>query len=153
MDEQLDPKKTVEATIFMSAKALGISEIASLAGIASPGAVEKMVRELVEEYRSRDTALEILEISGKYMFSIKSPYASKVSGLASGPDLSKGALRILAYISKNDGVMQSQLVKYFGSQTYDYMKELVENEFVEAKKFKRSKKISTTPKFKEYFAA
>lgn len=153
MDEQLDPKKMIEATIFMSAKALGIGEIASLAGIASPGIVEKIVKELVEDYRSRDTSLEILEISGKYMFSVKSPYSSKVSGLAVGPDLSHGALRILAYISKNDGVMQSQLVKYFGSQTYDYMKELVEKEFVEAKKFKRSKKINTTPKFREYFAA
>ena len=85
------------------------------------------------------------------MFSLKEPYASKVAGLASGPDISRGALRILAYISKNDGVLQSSVVKNFGSSVYDYIKELTEKEFIETQKIGRSKKITTTDKFKEYF--
>jgi len=152
MDENAEYKKLVEAALFMSPNAMSISEIASATGIASPGMIEKILSQLIAEYDSRDTSLKIMAISGKYMFSLKDQYISKVSSLASGPDISRGALRILAYISKNNGMLQSDLVKYFGSSTYEYMKELEDKEFVQAKKYKRSKKIETTPKFGEYFS-
>lgn len=149
--EEIDYKKMVEAALFMSPRAMSVSEISSAVGMASMGTLQEILNELVEQYKTGNTALEILRISDKYMFSLKEPYASKVSRLATGPDLSRGALRILAYINKNDGVLQSQIVKLFGSTTYDYMKELVEKEFIETKKVGRSKRIETTTKFKEYF--
>ena len=149
--EDVDYKRMVEAALFMSPRAMSVSEISSAVGLASIGTLHGILDRLVEQYRSGDTALEILKISDKYMFSLKEPYASRVSKLATGPDLSRGALRILAYINKNDGVLQSQIVKLFGASTYEHMKELEEKEFVETKKTGRSKKIETTTKFKEYF--
>ncbi len=146
-EETTDYKRLIEAALFMSPSAMGLSEISNATGIASPGMIEKMVNELIVEYDQRDTALKIMTISGKYMFSLKDPYVSKVSSLAKGPDISRGALRVLAYIGKNEEVLQSTLVKYFGTSTYDYIKELTEKEFIESKKYKRSKKILTTPKF------
>jgi segregation and condensation protein B len=151
MEGDADQKKLIEAALFMSPNALSVNEISAATGIASPGTIERLVRELITEYNVRDTSLRIMEISGKYMFSLKDEYISRVNSLASGPDITRPALRILAYISKNENVLQSELVKYFGSATYDYIKELSEKEFVESRKFKRSKRISTTPKFKEYF--
>ncbi len=152
MEDNAEYKKIIEAALFMSPNAMSINDITKATGIMSPGIIEKLLAELTSEYESRDTSLKIMGISGKYMFSLKDEYISKVSSLASGPDISRGALRILAYISKNEGAIQSDLVKYFGSSTYDYMKELEEKEFVEAKKYKRSKKLSVTPKFNEYFS-
>jgi chromosome segregation and condensation protein ScpB len=152
MDDNAEYRKIIEAALFMSPNAMSVSEISKATGIMSPGAIESIIAQLISEYDGRDTSLKIMAISGKYMFSLKDEYISKVSSLASGPDISRGALRILAYISKNNEVLQSELVKYFGSSTYDYMKELEEKEFIEAKKYKRSKKITTTPKFSEYFS-
>ncbi len=152
MEENVDYKKLVEAALFMSPRALSVAEISTATGMASVGTLQEILNNLVVQYKNGDTALEILKISDKYMFSLKEPYASKVSRLATGPDLSRGALRILAYINKNDGVLQSQIVKLFGASTYDYMKELEEKEFVETKKIGRSKKIETTTKFREYFS-
>ena len=152
MEENSDYKKLIEAALFMSPSAMSINEISAATGIASPGAIETLLRELIAEYEVRDTSLKVMSISGKYMFSLKDPYVSRVSSLAKGPDISRGALRILAYISKNEGVMQSDLVKYFGSSTYEYMSELTEKEFVVTSKYKRTKKIETTPKFSEYFS-
>jgi len=149
--EEADYRKMVEAALFMSPRAMSLSEISSATGMASIGSLQAILDKLVEHYKNSDTALEILKISDKYMFSLKEPYASKVSTLATGPDLSRGALRILAYINKNDGVLQSQIVKLFGTSVYDYMRELEEKEFVETKKVGRSKRIETTTKFKEYF--
>ena len=151
MEEQ-DYKKLIEAALFMSQNALSPAEIGNIIGLASIGKVEELVKGLANEYAQRDTALAIEEIGGKYMLTLKEPYASKVSSLASGPEISKGALRVLAYISKNNGALQSELVKIFGETTYAYVKELTTKEFVEAKKAGRSKKLYTTLKFKEYFA-
>ncbi|VVB77375.1 Segregation and condensation protein B [uncultured archaeon] len=151
MEDQPDYKKLIEAALFMSPNALGVAELARITGIASVGHVEGLARSLVEEYKAKDTALEIVEIDRHFMFGLKEPYASRVGKFANGPDITRGSLRVLAYISKNDNVMQSELVRLFGASTYDHMKELAEKGFIESKKVGRSRRISVTNKFKEYF--
>ena len=151
MSDSIDYRKLVEAALFMSSKALSVDELAVQTGLASKGTLQLILDELVKHYGTADTALEIISIGDKYMFSLKEPYASRVASLAGGPDISKGGLRILAFVNKNEGVLQSTLVDNFGSSTYEYIKELTEKEFIETSKFKRSKKVTTTPKFKEYF--
>ncbi len=150
MDEN-DYVKLIEAAIFMSPTSISIADISAVTGIASAGKVKEIVKGLMDTYKAGNTSLEIFEIDSKYVFGLKEPYASKVSRLASGPDITKGALRLLAYVSKNNGIVQSELVKYFGYATYDFVKELTEKGFIETKKFGRSKKVITTSKFKEYF--
>jgi len=147
-----DYKNLIEAALFMSSKALSEEELARIIGLGAIGQVDEYIRQLIEEYKNRQTALEIIEIDGKYMLTVKNEYAEKVSSLANEPELSKGAIRLLAYISKNNGILQSELVKAFGEVTYDYVKELVEKEFITAKKEGRSKRVYLTNKFSEYFA-
>ena len=151
MEGLLDYNKLVEAALFMASKAVGLDELSKQTGITSKVKLESIISDLIEQYKNDDTSLEIAKIGDKYMFSLKEPYASKVSSLAGGPDITKGALRVLSYVNKNEGILQSSLVKIFGGSTYDHIKELLENDFIEAKKFKTSKKITTTQKFKEYF--
>ncbi|MDE1850666.1 MAG: SMC-Scp complex subunit ScpB [Candidatus Micrarchaeota archaeon] len=151
MEEQIDHKKLIEAALFMSQNAMGVNELVTATGLMSPGKIQELLRELISDYSTRDTSLQLIEIGGKYMFALKEPYASKVSGLAIGPDLTRGALRLLAYVNKNPNVLQSAVVKIFGGSTYEYMKELEEKEFIETKKSGRSKRINTTTKFREYF--
>lgn len=147
-----DYKKLIEAALFMSSRALSAEELAKIVGLGAIGQAEDYVKELMAEYKQGDTALDIIEIGGKYLMTVKEQYAGKVSSLASGPDLSRGALRILAYISKNNGILQSELVKAFGESTYDYIKELEEKEFIARKKDGRSKRVFVTSKFNEYFS-
>lgn len=75
----------------------------------------------------------------------------RLTGLAGSPDISRASLRILAYISRNEPIMQSSVVKAFGSSAYVHIKELVEKEFVRALRTGRTKRIETTNKFREYF--
>ncbi len=144
-------KRLVEAALFVSAKALSADEIARAVGVASIGYVNKIAEELAKEYEGRNTALRISTVGNKFMMEVKSEYASRVNELAGKPELREGALRILAYVSKNEPVMQNSIVKVFGSSTYEYMKELIENDFVKAKRVGRTKKIETAEKFREYF--
>ena len=149
--QDTETKKMIEAILFMSQKALDVNEIATAAGIASPGFIKRCIDELSADYSARDTAIEIVEIAGKYLFRLKEPYSSKAGSLAASPDISHGALKVLAFISRNNGILQSNIVKLFGSTAYIYIKELQETEFIESKKVGRSKKLLLTSKFAEYF--
>ncbi len=144
-------KKLVEAALFVTSKAMGSDELAKVLGIASVGAVSNIVEELMQDYEGNGSAIGIFKIGDKYIMSVKEPYANKVNELAGAPEMSKGALRILAYVSKNEPVMQNTIVKTFGSSSYDYIHELQEKEFLQASKIGRTKKLETTDKFKEYF--
>ena len=141
----------VEAALFVSGRAMSAQELAASLGIASIGYVKKIADMLIEDYGKRQGPLCVVRIGDKYALSIREPYASRVSGLAGQPDISKGALRALAYISKNEPVMQNSLVKAFGSSVYYYVRELLEGDFIRADRAGRTKRLETTQKFREYF--
>jgi segregation and condensation protein B len=146
-----DYKKTIEAALFVSGRAMDVDEIAVVAGIASVGHVKKLLDELISDYQQRDSSLVVSKLGEKYSLGIRNEYAEKVNRLAGSPEISKSSLRILAYISKNEPVMQNSIVKAFGSSTYEHIKELLEKEFIKANRIGRTKRIETTGKFKEYF--
>ncbi len=146
-----DYKKVMESALFVSGRALDLDEMAKIAGIGSIGHARKVLAELIKDYDERDTALRISEAGGKYSLGVRNEYAEMVGSLAGAPEISKSSLRILAYISKNEPVMQSSVVKAFGSSTYEHMKELQEKEFVRTMRVGRTKRIETTDKFREYF--
>ncbi|MCL4373966.1 MAG: SMC-Scp complex subunit ScpB [Candidatus Marsarchaeota archaeon] len=150
-DARSEHKKVAEAALFVSGHAMSIDELSNLLGIASIGYVKALMGELIEEYKKRDGALEISALGDSYIMGVKGPYMGKVNSIAGAPDITKGALRILAYVGKNGPVMQSDVVKAFGTTVYDYVKELVEKGFISAVRIGRSKKLATTKKFLEYF--
>ena len=141
----------VEAVLFLSGKAVSAEDISKITGIVSVGQISKFLKEMENEYRERDTPIIINEIAGKFIMELREPYASRLSGLANQPEISKGALRILAYISKNEPIMQNKIVNAFGDSAYQYIKELVEKEFITTERDGRTKRVSTTKKFSEYF--
>lgn len=144
-------KKIAEAALFVSGRSMTDAELAKVLGIGSIGYVKNLMDTFAKEYNSRNSSLEIKKDGESYSIGVRHEYTAKVAVLAGAPDISHPSLRMLAYISKNEPVMQSALVKAFGSSTYEHMKELSEKGFVLATKTGRTKKIETTQKFREYF--
>ena len=151
-DNSRDYRNLIEAVLFVSGKAMSAEEIASAIGVSSVGAVRTMIAALAEEYTKSGGALSVEKVADTYMLSVREPYASKVSGLAGSPDITRGSLRVLAYISRNEPILQSAVVRVFGSGTYDHVKELSEKDFIRSTKIGRSKRLETTKKFREYFS-
>ena len=150
-NSESESMKLIEAVLFVTGRAVSIDELAEASGIASKGYVEGLVKKLMEKYSASDNALAVATIGGKYMLTLKEPYASKVNSLAGAPEISKSALRILAYISRKEPMLQSDLVKAFGTSVYEQMKELKEKDFVKTEAYGRTKRITTMQKFSEYF--
>jgi segregation and condensation protein B len=151
MNEASDYKKVAEAALFASGRAMSAQELGAVMGVESMGYVKTVLESLVKEYTERNGALEVKAIGDSYVLEVRNQYSQKVSALAGSPDITRPSLRILAYISKNEPVMQSAIVKAFGSSAYEHIGELGEKGFIKSAREGRTKRIETTPKFREYF--
>ncbi|MFH1448786.1 MAG: SMC-Scp complex subunit ScpB [Candidatus Micrarchaeota archaeon] len=149
---EMNPKRIIEAALFMSSRVLGTHELAKLASIGAVGFVKGQVELLQKEYEERGSAIRIYEESGGYIMRIHPEYEEIVGTLAKEADIGRSALKVLAVLSKNDGMEQSRLVKIVGSTTYDGVHELEERGFLRSKKKGRTKVLNTTKKFREYFS-
>lgn len=147
----MNEKRIIEAALFISARSMALEELRTLTGVGALGFLKKAVEELQAEYSSRESAIEIIEMDGKYEMRIKLEYVERVKQYAQDAEISKPALRTLAYIAKHDGVLKSELAKKIGSSIYQDVKELAEADFVKPKKAGRTSKLILTEKFKRYF--
>ncbi len=142
-------KRLIEAALFISARPMSLEEFRTLTGVGALGYLKKAVEELKNEYEGH--SVEIVEADGKYEMKVRTDYLERVKQYAQETEISKSALRTLAYLSKHDGMLKSELVKRVGTQAYQDVRELAENGFVKAKKSGRSSKLNLTEKFKKYF--
>ena len=146
-----EEKRIIEAALFISARPMDLSELRTLTGIGALGYLQKVIGELQTEYEERGSAIEVLGIDGKYEMRLKPDLTTRVKQFAQDTEISKPALRTLAYISKHDGMLKSNLAKRIGSIIYQDVKELVEAGFVKPKKAGRTSKLFLTEKFHRYF--
>src|SRR5512143_3653747 len=146
-----EEKRLIEAALFISSRAMSLEEFRTLTGIGALGYLQGVLAELKKEYDDRGSALEITDMDGKYVMRVRNEHLSRVKQFAQDTEISKSALRTLAYISKNDGILKSALVKKIGTHVYADVKELIEADFVKAHKAGRTSKLVLTEKFKKYF--
>ncbi|MDO8554457.1 MAG: SMC-Scp complex subunit ScpB [Candidatus Micrarchaeota archaeon] len=149
--KELSEKRLIEAALFISARGLTLEELRTLTGIGALGYLQNMLNELRKEYEEKGSSIEVAEISGKYEMRVRNDYNERVKQFAQDIQISKSALRTLAYVAKHDGVLKSTVVKRVGTQVYQDVKELVDNEFLKTQKAGRSSKLILTEKFKKYF--
>jgi segregation and condensation protein B len=108
----------------------------------------------MEDYNKRDSSLRIIKDEDKYFMTIHDKFIPLTTKLKTTTELSKNEMKTLAYISKREGktgIMQSQVIGALGSGAYEHIHKLIEMKFINGKKSGRSKLISTTPKFRDYF--
>lgn len=148
---ELNEKGVIEAALFISARPLSLEELRTVTGIGAFGYLRNVVVSLQEEYDKNGSALEIIEVDGKYLMRVRNEYIERVKQFAQEAELSRAALRTLAYISKHDGILKSEVVRRIGTQAYQDVKELTGAGFVRQQKTGRSSRLFLTGKFKKYF--
>lgn len=146
-----EEKKLIEAALFISGRSMTLEEIRTLTGIGALGYLQSVIEELKNDYEERGSGLEISGADDKYEMRVRADMAGRVKQFAQEAEISKAALRTLAYLSKHDGMLKSQLVKRVGTKAYADVQELVESGFVKSQKAGRSSKLTLTEKFRKYF--
>lgn len=144
-----DSKAVVEAALFAAGRALSIKEISDVTGLGSK-IVRAASRELIQDYASFKGGIEIREFEDRYVMQVRAEIAKKVSKVAP-KELEAPLLRTLAVIAYNQPINQSDLAKVRGSKSYSHVKELEEIGLIRSEKEGRTKRLTTTKTFAEYF--
>jgi len=146
----MDNKALVEAALFMAGRGMGVSELERVTGVDRKR-VDEILKELREEYAQRGSGI-VVEYTGRKAFmQVRSDLEDEIMHLAPGSEMGQAMLKTLAVIAYEGPVAQSQLVKQRGTRVYHYVKKLLERELISARKHGRTKLLSVTPKFNDYF--
>jgi segregation and condensation protein B len=143
-------KGRIETVLFVSGKAVTIEEIAEILK-EEPQKIESELLDLILDYSSKDSALEIDDEDG-YIIQVRDEYQDIVEKLVP-VELKPAVLKTLSIIAIKQPIRQTQLKELRGAVAYDHIPELIEKGLITRKKDKngRSYMLKTTPKFGEYF--
>lgn len=142
---------TLEAALYVSGRALTLDELADIIG-KSQSTVQKILDNLSFEYNKRDGALEVIALpKDRYVMQLKPELTPRVGKLIQGGLLTDATLKTLMYIALKQPIIQSNLVEQRGTHSYDHVRDLVDKKFVDAVPEGRSKLLTTTKLFADYF--
>ncbi len=134
----------------MSSGAISVDDLAKISN-STVQETRVIANELIHDYGNRDSAIEITDTKDGLKMSLKPEYESGVGHLASSPELNKGVMKTLAFISYKQPIRQSEVIKFRNNKGYDHIKILEEKDFIRREPAGRSYIIFTTKKFSDYF--
>jgi segregation and condensation protein B len=142
----------LEAALYVAGKPLDLNEICAVLGSRSKKRAKKLATALMQEYKARSTALEILELKDeRYVLQLKAEFTPLVKRLVNRPLLSSGPLKTLSYIAYRQPVTQKRVIEVRGQHAYGHVKVLREMGLVAAERSGRSMALKTTDYFADYF--
>jgi segregation and condensation protein B len=145
----LRSETVVEAALFSAGKPLKISEISDATGLGSD-TVRKAVRKLAVEYNDRDSAMEIVSISSKYVMQLREDLTTSAQKLAR-TEIPKKYLKTVSLIAYHQPLKQSELVEMVGNKGYEHVRALCGFGLITARPYGATKRLKTTRRFLEYF--
>ncbi len=142
----------IEAALYVAGRPLDLNTLGSVIKTRSKRRVQQLARTLMEDYRKRDTALEILQLEDKrFVLQLKAEYTPAVRRLSIRPLLSTGPLKTLSYIAYRQPVLQTQVIEVRGSHAYLHLKQLEDLGLITREKAGRTSVLRTTDFFADYF--
>ena len=142
----------LEAALYVAGRPLDLKTLASVIKTHSNKRVQELARELLNEYKNRNTALEILELEDeRLVLQLKREYTPEVRRLAIRPLLSAGPLKTLSYIAYRQPVSQAQVIQVRGHHAYGHLRQLEESGLILRERTGRTIMIRSTDYFADYF--
>ena len=142
----------LEAALYVAGKPLDLNELCAVLGSRSKKRAKKLATALMQEYASRNTALEILELKDeRYVLQLKAEYTPLVKKLVNRPLLSSGPLKTLSYIAYRQPITQKRVIEVRGQHAYGHVKLLKDMGLIAAERSGRSMALKTTDYFADYF--
>lgn len=145
----IDSKALIEAALFAAGKALSLKDLSRLSGLSEENA-RSLAEELVRDYSARESGIEIRGFEDRYVMQVRASLARDVISVAPR-EIDAPLIRTLAIIAYKQPLKQSDLAEIRGNKSYSHVKELEQMGLINAKKTGRTKVLTTTKGFAEYF--
>jgi segregation and condensation protein B len=142
----------IEAALYVAGRPLDLKTMGSVIKTRSKKIVQQLARVLKQEYDSRYTSLQILELEDeRFVMQLKAHYSPRVQKLAMRPFLTSGPLKTLSYIAYRQPLPQRQVLNVRGKHVYSHLKQLEGLGLISRDRVRRQKIIRTTQFFADYF--
>lgn len=142
--------KRVEAALFISGKFLTTQELVALTDL-NPILLDRVLAKLAEKYDD-NSAIEVIKKGELWKMDVKNEYIEIVNKLATGNnEFSKAEQETLAVIAHKQPITQSKIIHMRGNKAYDHIKKFAELELIKTKKAGRTKELSLSDDFYDYF--
>jgi len=142
----------IEAALYVAGRPLDLKTLASVTKTRSKKLVQQLAKTLKQDYESRNTSLEILELEDdRFVMQLRPEYSQRVQRLAMRPLLTTGPLKTLSYIAYRQPVSQKQVLNVRGNHVYGHLKQLEELGLIMRDRVGRTKVLRTTQFFADYF--
>jgi segregation and condensation protein B len=142
----------LEAALYVAGRPLDLNELCQVIGSRSKKKVQKYADTLMQEYASRNTALEILALKDeRYVLQVKAEFTPLIKKLVNRPLLSSGPLKTLSYIAYRQPVSQKRVIDVRGQHAYGHVKLLKDMRLIAAERSGRTMALRTTDYFADYF--
>jgi segregation and condensation protein B len=150
MSGRSPPKSIIEAALFLASEPVPESELQDLTGLSGEE-LKDVLEDMRRDLSHPDRGLKLSENNGKWRFKVKRALLDRVKYLAPHQDMSRGMLRTLSVIAYNSPVLQKEVVEIRGNGAYDHIDQLIDRNFVKSEKEGRTKLLSVTQYFLDYF--
>jgi segregation and condensation protein B len=143
-------KKRVEAVVFSAGKYVSVEEIAKLCR-KDLDSVKDVLKELKEDYDSRDSAIALMNEEDKWKLTVKERFIPTVRKIVAETELSKAVMQTLAYIAYKAPILQSDVVSVRSNKAYNHIADIESKGFITKTKHGHTFLINLTQKFYDYF--
>jgi segregation and condensation protein B len=142
----------LEAALYIAGRPLELNELCQVVGSRSKKRVLSYIDELIKDYNSRNTAIEILALKDeRYVLQVKAEFTPLIKKLVNRPLLSSGPLKTLSYIAYRQPITQKRVIQVRGQHAYGHIKLLNDMGLITTERSGRSLVLRTTDYFADYF--
>jgi segregation and condensation protein B len=142
----------LEAALYIAGRPLDLNELCQVIGSRSKKKVKMYIHTLIQEYATRNTALEILALKDeRYVLQVKAEFTPLIKKLVNKPLLSSGPLKTLSYIAYRQPISQKRVIDVRGQHAYGHVKLLKDMGLIMSERAGRSLALKTTDYFADYF--
>ena len=150
--DQPELSTILEAILFGAGRSMTVGEIA-FAAQEDEALVEEALSNLKATLsRRRSGALQVSEISGRWIMEVKPSLSDRMPG-GVRPDIPQRLMPAAALIAYHQPMSQSTLVGMLGQRTYDHVRELSAMGLISRRRDGSTRRLMTTRRFAEYFGA
>jgi segregation and condensation protein B len=140
----------LESTLFAAGRSLSVEEL-SAAFDVTPGTVVASLEALQNTMkRRRGGALQLTDVSGRWVMEVKPKLAGHIPS-SFRTEIPQRLLAPVALIAYHQPMAQSQLVEMIGQRAYEHVRELSILGLVSRRWEGRTRRLTTTRRFAEYF--
>ena len=148
-DEEL--KNKAEALLFSVGKRIDIAEIAKHLRCRDIDQLTSVLNEIKNEYNTRSSPMIVVNDGVHWKIVVREKYGHVVKKVVADVELTKTLMETLAMVAWKNPVKQSEIIQIRSNKGYDHLDELERTGFISRKKYGRTKLISLTEKFFNYF--